>query len=420
MIVGLVSVDSVSEHKKENHESANSRTFPTPVIEENYSFINYNLNKIDYPGSQNALYPFFGKLDSLIFSGQGKINVMHMGGSHVQAGTLSNAMRENFFSFSPALRGERGFFFPFRLAHTNSPWNIDLEYTGDWEGFRNSVPKHQAHWGMSGVTATTTDSAASVKIWTFDSDSVPYSFRRLKVYHTTDSSSFNLCLAEEYDILSSRIDTSGGFTEFVFAKVHDTVSFYLEKDAPHQHHFDFQGVKFETDEPGLTYTSLGVNGASVPSYLRCEKFVQQMHTSPPDLVIFGIGINDAYKPSSDFSQEEFEANYTTLMQQIKSTNPRVNFLYLTNNDSYYKRRYPNRNALAVKESMYKLAAENNAAVWDLFEIMGGLNSIYTWDQAGLAKGDKIHFTSKGYRLQADLLFDAIRWEFGNYLSIKNP
>jgi lysophospholipase L1-like esterase len=58
-------------------------------------------------------------------------------------------------------------------------------------------------------------------------------------------------------------------------------------------------------------------------------------------------------------------------------------------------------------------------VWDLFEVMGGLNSIYTWDQAGLAKSDKIHLTREGYRLQANMLFHAIRNDFGQYLSMKN-
>jgi lysophospholipase L1-like esterase len=411
-------VDTITPDVKP-HPDRSLRTFPEPVIEKGYSFINYDLNKLDHPGRQNSLYSFYGKLDSLIFDGYGKVNVLHMGGSHVQAGVLSNTMRENFFSLAPSLRGERGAFFPFRLAHTNSPWNIDLDYTGSWDGFRNSVPKHESHWGMTGVTATTYDSTATVKIWTFDSDSVPYSFSSLKIYHTTDSSSFGLRLPEKYDVIRSEVDTSAGFTEYVFAGIYDTLEFYLVKELPFQDHFDFQGVKFETGEPGLTYTSLGVNGASVPSYLRCQKFVEQLHTAPPDLVIFGIGINDAYMPSSAFSQSEFEANYTELMSQIRETNPRVNFLFLTNNDSYYKRRYPNRNAIEVKESMYKLAKEHNAAVWDLFEVMGGLNSIYTWDQAGLAKSDKIHLTREGYRLQANMLFHAIRNDFGQYLSMKN-
>jgi hypothetical protein len=29
--------------------------------------------------------------------------------------------------------------------------------------------------------------------------------------------------------------------------------------------------------------------------LKCERFVDQLHAFPPDLVIWGLGINDAYK-----------------------------------------------------------------------------------------------------------------------------
>ena len=35
-------------------------------------------------------------------------------------------------------------------------------------------------------------------------------------------------------------------------------------------------------------------------------------------------------------------------------------------------------------------------------IMGGLNSIKLWEDAGLAKTDKIHLTTKGYKLSGDL------------------
>ena len=68
--------------------------------------------------------------------------------------------------------------------------------------------------------------------------------------------------------------------------------------------------------------------------------------------------------------------------------------------------------------MYELAQEHQGAVWDLFEIMGGYQSIKKWELAGLAKRDKIHFTRKGYEFQADLMFDAIKRSYGDYLSNK--
>ena len=65
--------------------------------------------------------------------------------------------------------------------------------------------------------------------------------------------------------------------------------------------------------------------------------------------------------------------------------------------------------------MEKLAVEYHAAYWDLFEIMGGLNSVKMWNYEGLAKRDMLHFTPAGYVLQADMLFKALQDSYGDYL-----
>ena len=91
---------------------------------------------------------------------------------------------------------------------------------------------------------------------------------------------------------------------------------------------------------------------------------------------------------------------------------------MNKNDSYFQGRYPNPNAYKVRESMIRVAKEENAAVWDLFEIMGGLDAIRLWDSFGLAASDRIHFTRSGYVLQADLLFAAIKAAYGDYLSAR--
>jgi lysophospholipase L1-like esterase len=69
--------------------------------------------------------------------------------------------------------------------------------------------------------------------------------------------------------------------------------------------------------------------------------------------------------------------------------------------------------------MYRLAAKYNGAVYDLFEIMGGLGSIRKWQNADLAASDKIHLSKKGYELQADMMTFAFREAFGNYLDKKH-
>ena len=69
--------------------------------------------------------------------------------------------------------------------------------------------------------------------------------------------------------------------------------------------------------------------------------------------------------------------------------------------------------------MMKLAKKYGAGVWDMYGVMGGLGSVKTWEQAGLAKRDKIHFTRDGYRVVGDLLFEAIIKSYYGHLSADN-
>jgi lysophospholipase L1-like esterase len=305
------------------------------------------------------------------------------------------------------------------MAHTNNPRNYKVLYTGKWEGCRNAVNKNHCPWGLSGITATTYDTLTTAKVYAFDKDSVVYSFNRVSIYHLATTESFHPKLDSSMIIDSVWTDSLAGVTTFQLDNYYDTLFFETIKTDSLQNYFVLQGIKLESDKSGLSYTAIGVNGAKVPSYLRSQYFEPQLKTAIPDLVIFGIGINDAYMPEDRFSQEEYENNYRELINIFRNVNPDVQFIFMSNNDSYYKRSYPNANAIKVQKAMKTLAAEYGGAYWDLFDIMGGLNSIKMWNYEGLAKRDLIHFTPAGYVLQADLLFKAIRDAYGDYLEKEN-
>ncbi len=135
----------------------------------------------------------------------------------------------------------------------------------------------------------------------------------------------------------------------------------------------------------------------------------------PDLVIFSIGINDANTTTADFDGARYERNYDALVAMVRAANPDAAILFTTNNDSYYRRRYANKNAYKVREIMLKLAEKHNAAVWDMFGVMGGLGSIRTWIRAGYANGDRIHLLKPGYVLMADLMFNALMEPYDAHL-----
>ena len=47
-------------------------------------------SRLYFPSGDKAFSLFFQRLDTLLREGTGQINIMHIGGSHVQAGTFSH------------------------------------------------------------------------------------------------------------------------------------------------------------------------------------------------------------------------------------------------------------------------------------------------------------------------------------------
>jgi len=371
-----------------------------------YPFLDTAKNHLEFYGSRSGMDRFYEKLDRAIFENEGKVNVVHMGGSHVQGGTLSHTLRQHLSQLAPELGVERGFFFPHRLANTNMPSNIYVKKIGSWEGCRNSIPRNECPWGVSGIDAITRDPEAAFILQSFADGSKTYGFRELRIFEHMET---NTMRPEVFPVAdSSAIDSVAGVRRYFYHETQDSV-FVRFKQGSGAPLYTLQGIQMVREESALVYHAIGVNGASTKSFLRSENFKEQAAYLAPDLVIFGLGINDAYKPDSEWNPEEYKMRYDTLVQWFRDVNPECEFIFMTNNDSYYKRRVPNEHALDVVRVMKTLSREHNTGFWDLFGVMGGLNSIALWEEHGLAKSDKIHFTRKGYMLNSDLLFWAF-WE----------
>ena len=70
----------------------------------------------------------------------------------------------------------------------------------------------------------------------------------------------------------------------------------------------------------------------------------------------------------------------------------------------------NKNIARQRIVINELAIQYQCPVWDLYGIMGELGSSKTWQDAGLMKEDKVHFTPIGYHLKGDMYFDAfMKW-----------
>lgn len=390
-----------------------------PEVEENeFSFIQYKLNRLEVRGHYNNWEKLFSKMENIAFNGQGQVSVVHIGGSHVQGGALTDRMRANFTEMLYGAQGERGFVYPFEIAGSNCPYSIKASWTGKWDGARSSVNSDQMLWGVSGISATTKDSTASVSIKALDYEKRPYKFNSVRIYNQRSS---NVKIVPDPNVSITRIKDFPelGYMEIDFSPAKTDLNFSIQRTDTTSSYFTFQGVYLGNGASGLTYNAIGVNGASAMSYMRGDMFQPQLNTLKPDMAIFGIGINDANVPNGTFNAQLYNDRFEKMISAFKQANPDVCFVFIVNNDTYFRKKHPNKNVFEIQRVLYKLAEKYDGAVYDMFEIMGGLGSIRDWQKAQLAMDDKIHLSYKGYELQADLMTEAFQEAFGNYLSSKN-
>ncbi len=391
-----------------------AQTLPLVKSVPDLPFAHLDHNKIIYPGDSLAMERFFQKMDSVVFFGEGNVSVMHIGGSHVQAGVFTQQFRDNLLNISPDLIGGQYFIFPFSTGGTNNPSHYIVRSTGNWTYCRNAVRREtDKRMGLAGAAITTNDSTATVRILTkerYPSDIPPdYDFNKVTIIGFSETENVTPVVSYNDTILHGQYDEWKSTYTFSLPSFTDSICIKFDS-VPGE--FTLTGILLENDMPGISVHGVGVNGARVSSYLRCDDFERDLELIRPDLIIFGIGINDAAE--KDFEKNTFMRQYNELIKVIQRVNPDCALLFLTNNDSYKrektkkKNRYEvNLNGEIVEEAFMELGKKYNAAVWNQFDIMGGLKSMQDWEEAGLAKKDKVHFTNEGYRLLGDLLYNAL-------------
>lgn len=378
--------------------------FGGEVKTQSSSFIRSADNRIQLSADSTAFQRFFSRLDTLVRFGKGQVNVVHIGGSHVQADMYSHRIRQRMRALFPGFEGARGFVFPYRVAGTNNPANYAVQFGGLWTACRN-VSAQYCRLGLSGMSVTTKDTTAWVRIIPLGDSLRPFRFTRVRLFHPTDSIYMQVEVWPPSHVEEAWTHPLLGFTEYRIREPLDTLTFYVRPGPQCGHSFTLFGVQFLNDDPGVIWHSVGVNGAATSSFLRCEYFVPHLKALQPDLVVLSLGVNDAYGPA--FSAERFRENYSELVHWVKKAAPKAALLFITNNDTYMRRRYPNSHHVVARQVVLELAAEVGGGVWDLYNLMGGMGSIRAWHRAGLAQSDLIHFTRAGYELIGDRLFEAL-------------
>jgi lysophospholipase L1-like esterase len=387
-----------------------------------FSFKSYGLENDEANEIQNATHldDFFESLYRLKISNDRKINIIHIGDSHIQADFLTNIVRRNFQQqFGNA---GRGLIVPGRVAGTNEPFNIKTTSPIKWNVKRCVYPDQPLPIGIGGITVNTNQSNAKLTVYMNDLW-LDYQFNRVTLFFQKDLSSFGFFLKDTVNrelavIGSSAEEPFVNYSSILLPESVSAVTIETFRSTPQQTQATIFGINLENGRNGILYHSIGVNGAKYSHYNAALYFAKQTAALTPDLFIISLGTNEAIE--YPYLDKNFSQNVDKFISALRSVNPQAKFILVTPPDAYRRKIKHNPGIASIREQIIQYAVENGFAFWDMYKVAGGDYSADVWKQAGLLRPDGVHFTKDGYEYQANLLYRALMKNYNQYVSLRHP
>ncbi|MBB1138887.1 LysM peptidoglycan-binding domain-containing protein [Myroides sp. WP-1] len=427
-------------------------------------------NIIYYP---EQLKHFFTSLKELSGGKRKKVNIVHIGDSHIQAdffsGRVRSLIQEQFGN------GGLGFTFPYQLARTNSNNYVRYSSNSAWENRRNIYPVNGAKVGLSGIALSSSAKDAVIKV---DLRESKYAFTRVKLFTPTNESAYRVGTTDrELNLASTTVAKnnthkikSGESLSGIAKKYHTSVAtlkklnklksvniqagktlvvpgtqvehttiatsvfhpvnFSKEKNflafdfpnATEQFYlypvqqadqYDVNGIVLENDQAGILYHTIGVNGARYSDYNKYPLFFSQLEGLEADLIIVSLGTNEAF---DRMDAENFKSEINRFLKEVKDRNPQASILVTSPPPSYFSKGVPNTFASTLANEIIINGIDQKYAIWDMYYNLGGtLGLPYLIEEQMLSK-DLVHYTIKGYEYTGTLFYEGLMQVYQNYFT----
>jgi lysophospholipase L1-like esterase len=188
------------------------------------------------------------------------------------------------------------------------------------------------------------------------------------------------------------------------------------------------GVDFRTDNSGILYDSLGLNGATTTVLSRTfdpALLSQSLHYAAPQLVIINYGTNES---QFDGLITTLDAELRTAIARIRTAAPGVPILIMSPMDRGQRIGGDIGTMPTIPKivAIQKHVAETtNCAFFDTYDAMGGEGTVGRWydAQPRLMTADFIHPTPPGAAIVGSLLVDNLyagydRWKRAHGIAIQ--
>ena len=375
-----------------------------------YSFVKYEENDIL---KRNRIDSFLNKLVVLKHTHKGKVTIVHIGDSHLQADGITSILRNGLQDFFGD--AGRGLVFPYQLANTNGPHDLKSWSNTTWKNGRLAGSEKQPKAGICGYGIHATSKNAAINIRLTDYIGKQEYFNRMVFFLSGEGADYRIA---DTNIKADLVLTAHASNEDTASLIVSTDSlitgFEISRTlATAEGEYSFYGVSLEKkDSSGILYHTIGVNGARYDQFNKDELFRKQLYSLHGDLFIISLGTNEAQ--NQYINEQTIMAACDTLVQTIRKVAPKAEVIITTPPGSYFKAKKPNPSVQSVSNAFKKYCNARDISCWDLFAITGGLAGTPSWKKYNLISHDLIHYNNNGYQLQGLLLLNAIAKAYNGY------
>jgi lysophospholipase L1-like esterase len=181
------------------------------------------------------------------------------------------------------------------------------------------------------------------------------------------------------------------------------------------------GVAFGTGSKGLTYDSIGLNGASTTVMSRAfspDEWGDALQHRDPDLVIINYGTNEAGYGS--YVDRQYETELRRAIARVRAALPNASILIMSPMDRGAREGDSISTMPAIPRLVaiqQRVAAELGCGFFNTYAAMGGEGTMERWydGHPRMVAADLIHPTPQGARIVAQLLTSQLLIGYERYL-----
>ncbi len=220
-------------------------------------------------------------------------------------------------------------------------------------------------------------------------------YARVIVYYLAqpDGGKFSVAFGENAPV---EVDTAGGEKRPAFAEImvpagSDSIELRVVSGKVR-----LFGYRFDKDQPGVQYSSLGINGAQIQMALRyfeSRQWTADLQHEDPALVVLNYGTNKSIYP--EYVDKEYPDELRAVIARIRAALLNASLILMGPMD----RGVMSGGEISTPESLTKLieaqkqiARETGCAFFNTFAAMGGAGTMGRWYQAQprLVSADFMH------------------------------